>query len=555
MDAHELLRTSFGFPAFRPGQAEALAHVLAGRDTLVVMPTGSGKSLIYQLAALLLPGTTLVISPLVALMKDQVDSLTRRSIAATFINSTLAPSEQAARLRNLSAGQYKLVLVAPERLRNRAFQDALASVSLGLLVVDEAHCLSQWGHDFRPDYLHIASARQTFGAPHTLALTATATPRVQADIVRLLEMPDAQRLVAEFNRPNLCFEVVAAPDARAKLRLVRDFLAQADGAGIIYTGTRRDAEEVAAFVRAHAGVEAQHYHGTLDPATRTQVQDAFMAGDLPVVVATNAFGMGIDKADVRFVLHYQMPGTLEAYYQEAGRAGRDGALADCGLIFYRKDRQVQQFFLARRYPSADDLVLVHAQLARLREPQALADIAAALPGMGHNRVAVALKLLRDGGVVQARRAQHWVLKASHTASRKELAALAATYEDKSERDNEALERMVFYAQTGFCRWRVLLEYFGEPLPFDERCGHCDNCLLPPPAPAPARSAVVEPMTAISARFAPGDMVRVPRYGEGQVQRVAGDEVTVVFPDSAVRSFVVDYVEPVTPRQPAAPAPR
>src|SRR5438552_885497 len=190
MDAHELLRTSFGFPAFRPGQAEALAHVLAGRDTLVVMPTGSGKSLIYQLAALLLPGTTLVISPLVALMKDQVDSLTRRSIAATFINSTLAPSEQAARLRNLSAGQYKLVLVAPERLRNRAFQDALASVSLGLLVVDEAHCLSQWGHDFRPDYLHIASARQTFGAPHTLALTATATPRVQADIVRLLEMPD-----------------------------------------------------------------------------------------------------------------------------------------------------------------------------------------------------------------------------------------------------------------------------------------------------------------------------------------------------------------------------
>src|SRR5438105_775862 len=320
MDAHELLQASFGFPAFRPGQAEALAHVLAGRDTLVVMPTGSGKSLIYQLAALLLPGTTLVISPLVALMKDQVDSLTRRSIAATFINSTLAPSEQAARLRNLSAGQYKLVLIAPERLRNRAFQEALAPVQIGLLVVDEAHCLSQWGHDFRPDYLHIARARQAFGAPHTLALTATATPRVQADIVRLLEIPSAELLVTGFNRPNLCFEVVAAPDARAKARLVLDFLAQSDGAGIIYTGTRRDAEEVAAFVRQNAGVEAQHYHGSLDPATRAQVQDAFMSGDLPVVVATNAFGMGIDRPDVRFVLHYTMPATLEAYYQVAGRA-------------------------------------------------------------------------------------------------------------------------------------------------------------------------------------------------------------------------------------------
>ena len=470
MDAHELLRTSFGFPAFRPGQAEALAHVLAGRDTLVVMPTGSGKSLIYQLAALLLPGTTLVISPLVALMKDQVDSLSRRSIAATFVNSTLAPAEQAARLRAMSAGQYKLVLVAPERLRNRAFQDALASVSLGLLVVDEAHCLSQWGHDFRPDYLHIASARQTFGAPHTLALTATATPRVQADIVRLLEMPDAQRLVAGFNRPNLCFEVVAAPDARAKLRLVRDFLAQADGAGIIYTGTRRDAEEVAAFVRAHAGVEAQYYHGTLDPATRTQVQDAFMAGDLPVVVATNAFGMGIDRPDVRFVLHYTMPGTLEAYYQEAGRAGRDGLPARAVLLYSPQDYALQEFFIENDAPNADELQSVHAYVKRHAADADLEAIERAT-GVRAIKARVALEQLETIAAL-SREGDQWRAGALNAHA---LQALVERISARREHKRALLDAMVVYAETNACRRRTILNYFGDrgeataPL-----C--CDNCL-------------------------------------------------------------------------------
>src|SRR5262249_22117294 len=282
------------------------------RDALVVMPTGSGKSLIYQLAALLLPGTALVISPLVALMKDQIDGLARRNIPATFINSSLDTAEQARRLRGLAASEYRIVLIAPERLRNLAFRQAIQRVATSLLVVDEAHCLSQWGHDFRPDYLHVAEARRDFKPPVTLALTATATPRVQDDIVELLGVPDAARLITGFNRPNLTFEVFAARDPATKLALVRDFVAQLEGAAIIYTGTRKDAEDVAAFIREDCTRTVRHYHAGLEAAERTAVQDAFMAGDLPLVVATNAFGMGIDRPDVRLVLHYSLPSTLEA---------------------------------------------------------------------------------------------------------------------------------------------------------------------------------------------------------------------------------------------------
>ena len=548
------LRETFGIDRLHEGQQRVIARVMAGEDTLALMPSGAGKSLCYQLPALHLRGTTVVVSPLISLMKDQADKLESVGVAAEQLNSAQTQQAQDAALERIAGAETELVFATPERLADAEFIATLRRRKIALLVIDEAHCISQWGHDFRPAFLGIGAALQALGNPPVLALTATATEAVIADIRHQLNRPQMAVVNTGIYRANLRLQVAQAVNEGEKFDRLLQALHKADGSGIVYCATVKACDELHRRL-ASAGESVTLYHGRLGAAERHANQDRFMSGEARVMVATNAFGMGIDKADVRFVLHYQMPGTLEAYYQEAGRAGRDGAPADCGLIFYRKDRQVQQFFLARRYPSADDLVLVHAQLARLREPQALADISAALPGMGHNRVAVALKLLRDGGVARARRAQHWVLKAGHTASRKELAALAATYEDKSERDNEALERMVFYAQTGFCRWRVLLEYFGEPLPFDERCGHCDNCLRPPLAPAPTRAAVIEPVTATSARFARGDTVRVPRYGEGQVQRVAGDEVTVVFPDSAVRSFVADYVEAVTPRRPVAPAPR
>ena len=475
VDLHAALHEHFNFPAFRPGQAEAIQHVLRGQHTLVVMPTGSGKSLIYQLAALQLPGVTLVVSPLIALMKDQVDSLTRRGLAATFINSSLAASEQTDRLRALAEGRYQIVLVAPERLRSRAFREALNHISISLLTVDEAHCLSQWGHDFRPDYLHIAEARDQFHAPIVLALTATATPRVQDDIIQMLGLEQAERIITGFNRPNLTLEVFSTPDVKAKLNFLRDFLAQVDGAGIIYTGTRRDAEEVADFVREVACIEVAPYHGSLDAEVRTRVQDAFMAGDLPIVVATNAFGMGIDRPDVRFVLHYAVPGTLEAYYQEAGRAGRDGLPARAVLLYSPKDTALHEFFIENDAPSVDELRAVYGYLQRapvtrldgieraLGLPQTKARVA-----VEHLEIAQALRRAPDEafGVMRVN-----VLPLSEA----QLQAVATQVQKRREHKYRQLEVMIDYAETNACRRRSILRHFGDTGSADAPLC-CDNCL-------------------------------------------------------------------------------
>lgn len=475
VDLHAALQQHFNFSTFRPGQQPAIEHVLARRNTLVVMPTGAGKSLIYQLAALMLPGTALVFSPLIALMKDQVDSLTRRGLAATYINSSLDATEQARRIRALGNGEYKLILVAPERLRQPSFRAALKQVPISLLAVDEAHCLSQWGHDFRPDYLHIADARADFDTPVTLALTATATPRVQDDIARLLRLPHTERIVTGFNRPNLTFEVVSAPDVPGKLKLVRDFLSGAEGAGIIYTGTRRDAEEVADFVREVIGVEAQYYHGSLDAETRARVQDAFMAGDLPIVVATNAFGMGIDRPDVRFVLHYTLPASLEQYYQEAGRAGRDGLPARAALIYSPKDTALHEYFIDNDSPSADELRAVHAFVRRARN-LSLFDLERDL-GLPQIKARVALEQL------EATRSLRRTSDESITALQFEaqpltdttVQAIAAQVAARHEAKHRQLQAMIEYATTNACRRRIILDHFGDNArPDAPLC--CDNCL-------------------------------------------------------------------------------
>lgn len=476
-DLHQALHDHFGYPAFRPGQEEALHAALSGRDTLVVMPTGSGKSLIYQLAALILPGTALIVSPLVALMKDQVDGLARRGIAATFINSSLDAGEQGRRLRGLANGAFKLVLVAPERFRSPGFRGALEKVTLSLLAVDEAHCLSQWGHDFRPDYLYLAEARRWLNPPVTLALTATATPRVQADMIRLLGLGgDAARIVTGFDRPNITFRVVPARNDEVKLRRLTDFLEEAEGAGIVYAGTRREAETVATYLRDVLKRPAEHYHAALDPVTRARVQDAFLSGDLPLVVATNAFGMGIDRPDVRWVFHFSMPGSLEAYYQEAGRAGRDGLPAEAVLAYAPRDSMLHQHFIDRGLPTGPELRQLYDHVRALTDSTAFAEIEAAT-GLDATKVRVAIDQLVAAGAVRR-------VDEAGARVRLEAAVLDAARMTALDRDNatrrqhklDQLERMATYAQAESCRRRMLLAHFADdsvPETPPELC--CDVC--------------------------------------------------------------------------------
>lgn len=346
-DLERLLRQRFGHPAFRDGQRAVVEHVAAGRDALVVMPTGAGKSLCYQLPALALGGTTLVVSPLLALMKDQVDSLLQHGIKATFINSTVTGDERRRRIEGLRNGAFELVYVAPERFTPRFLAHAQAA-DIRLLAVDEAHCLSQWGHDFRPDYLRLGHVREALGKPPTVALTATATLDVQADILRNLGIPDARRFVRGFDRPNLSLEVIETPCESDKLRRLPELVATHPA--LVYCATRKNVERTAWKLR-EAGVRAAIYHAGLDHADRVRVQEAFMAGQLPVVVATNAFGMGVDKDDVRVIVHFDLPGTVEAYYQEIGRAGRDGRPSRVVLLFREADKHIQQFFIRMSHPS------------------------------------------------------------------------------------------------------------------------------------------------------------------------------------------------------------
>ena len=358
----ESLLPRFGLACFRPGQREVIETVLAGQDCLCVMPTGGGKSLCYQLPALAQPGVTLVVSPLIALMKDQVDQLQARGLSATYINSTLDAAEQQARLQAMAAGEYPLVYVVPERFRSPRFLEALRAARLRLLAVDEAHCISQWGHDFRPDYARLGRFRAMLGMPPTIALTATATATVRQDIVELLNLRSPRVFVTGFVRPNLRYEVQLPYGKGRKERILGDFLTSTSGSGIVYASSRKRCEEVADFIQTTVRRSAVVYHAGMASEERRTAQDRFMQGRSEIVVATTAFGMGIDKPDVRFVVHYNLPGTLEGYYQEAGRAGRDGLPSRCLLLYTYGDRRIQEFFIESAYPARDVVEKVYDHL-------------------------------------------------------------------------------------------------------------------------------------------------------------------------------------------------
>lgn len=495
-DALTSLRAHFGFDDFREGQREVIGAILDGKDAVVVMPTGSGKSLCYQLPAMMLGGATVVVSPLIALMKDQVDALRARQLPATFINSSIAPAEQRSRIDALRRGQFKLVYVAPERFRSSNFVAAVQSIGISLFAVDEAHCISTWGHDFRPDYLRLKSVLQSLGTVQTLALTATATPYVRSDIIQQLGLSNPETFVSGFDRPNLSIDVVQTETEREKVARIKRLAKMHDGSGIVYASTRKAVEHVARELQEQ-GLQVASYHAGMADSARVKAQEDFMAGRSQMIVATNAFGMGIDKPDIRFVAHYQMPGSIEAYYQEIGRAGRDGQPSSCVLLFNYADKNTHDFFIEGSYPSSQLVQSVYDALSStgLKRIELSAGEIGKLAGAS-NAMAVqsSLYLLERAGHIERvapstvraavspavgmpypgaadRRARHIIMLDSAPSR---LRVNPADVTRRAALERRKLREMIDFCYTEHCYRAHILDYFGDRH-HARQCGTCGNC--------------------------------------------------------------------------------
>ena len=525
----EALREHFGFDDFRGRQDEAIAAVLAGRDVLVTMPTGAGKSLVYQLPAILLDGLTLVVSPLIALMKDQVDALERRGVRATFVNSSLEAPERQGRLEACVRGEFDLLFVTPERFRSPLFRSLLGQLTIARLAIDEAHCISEWGHDFRPDYWKLGEYRALLGDPPTLALTATATPQVAEDIVGSLRLHDPLVIRTGIERPNLWLGCTRVDSAEEKTEVLVDRLRRIGGAGIVYSTLIRDLEALHDELK-RLGIESLVYHGKLSPRERREMQEHFMTSPDAVVLATNAFGMGVDKADIRFVLHAQIPRTLEAWTQEVGRAGRDGLPSHCELVYFEEDLAIQQNFIGWANPTREYLVGVYETLCGWGEriqARDLDDLRGELliKNRADNRVGISLKWLEVLGITEGSFETH-DLRLVGELDPNALPDFVGT-EEKRRNDLEALLHMLRFAtESETCRRTLLARHFA--LPEEDPCGGCDICSAASPARGelgtrtsrPPGSAPPTPRS--DGEWERGDWVKVDRRHLGQIVSVEGE---------------------------------
>jgi ATP-dependent DNA helicase RecQ len=551
---HAEAKERFGIDRFRPGQREALEAIFCGHSVVALMPTGSGKSLCYQLPSIFLPNPVVVVSPLIALMRDQQEKAEDAEIAVEKVDSTLSRTESGEVIEAIESGISQLIYVTPERLENGAFLDMLAERRVSLLAVDEAHCISQWGHDFRPAYLNLRYARQRMGDPPVIALTATATEAVLDDIRKHLGIEDAAVINTGTERENLEFSVRMAVNSANKREWLLKLLKEEEGTGIVYTASIHSANELQEWLTAN-GISAGRYHAKLKRSEREAVQQKFMRGEYKVLFATKAFGLGIDKPDIRFVYHYEFPDSLETYYQEAGRAGRDGKPARAVLLYRLEDRRIQRFFLLSRYPKLEECRRV---LEAVGEAAGVSEIAqrADLP---RRRTQVILHLLRESGFI--RRSRRGYAHKVKPVGEEELAQVHATFDERGKQDRGRLDEMMHYAESGRCRKQILRTYFGEDE--GEPCGACDNCTRVVEAkvvPIYASQPVTEVETAIGtivttapetlpqkereSRFKPGDLVRHLRFGSGTVLDADGRDLMVRFDEGKTRKIRSTYVRPL-----------
>jgi ATP-dependent DNA helicase RecQ len=525
-----IARERFGFETLRPGQQDAILSVLANRDTLVVMPTGAGKSAIYQIPAVALAGPTVVVSPLIALQHDQAGNLADQPVGGAAVVNSLVPAVQRREaFEHLEAGALEFIFLAPEQLQKEAIVQRLGGARPSLFVVDEAHCISEWGHDFRPDYLKLQGVIEALGHPTVLALTATAAPRVREEIVERLGMREPRVIVRGFNRPNIWLGVETFSRVEAKTQSLIEHVLNAAAPGIVYVATRRHAEEISEALNDE-GLPAVCYHGGMGANERQEIQDDFMQRRAPVIVATSAFGMGVDKPDVRFVFHYDVSDSLDAYAQETGRAGRDGKEAKAVLLYRPQDLNLHKFFAGGGQLNADELTRVAAAVQSVRAPLDLETLREET-GLSKARLARAVNRLQAVGAIKTLR--NGVVTPAADAPQPYRAADAALREQQHHHAHELLrlERMRGYAEVRDCRRQYLLSYFGEEI---EPCGFCDNCRRGLPAAGQSARDAGRP-------FPIKTRVSHASWGKGLVEGYHGNAITVLFDEVGEKTLALDRV--------------